>query len=137
MDKKYLENTSWFDVFGRERIKLIVRKMRCRIDGRYLSREEKELVLFVLREYNRKKWTRLLPNGRADPLYGRALELLNQIELAWRPEWRTDHAEMAARTRWCIEHEKLHASDWERRRKRNERKEVVMRKIRRIFRKRG
>ncbi len=71
---------------GRGKEQELRRRLRRRINGRYLTTDEKSLLFFVLREYERGVCSRKTSDGKRDPLYEKGLWLLNEVDYYVRPK---------------------------------------------------
>lgn len=120
---------------GREKEKELRRRLRRRINGRYLTAEEKSMLFFVLREYERGCCSRKTSDGKRDPLYEKGLWLLNEVDYYVRPKgpMPADEAFHSLGRFLLSEIDRKVEADFERQKK--ERMEKIKRTVMRVIRK--
>lgn len=113
---------------GKEKEKELRKRLRHRINGRYLTAEEKGLLFFVLRERERED------SKQECPSWNKGVWLLNEVDYYVRPKETPDDKAFNSLGHFLLsEIDRKVEADFERQKK--ERKEKIKRTIMKVVRK--
>ena len=114
---------------GRQKEKELRKRLRRRINGRYLNAEEKNLLFCILRERERG-----CPKASKCPSWNRGVWLLNEVDYYVRPKETPDDKAFNSLGHFLLsEIDRKVEADFERQKK--ERKEKIKRTIMKVVRK--